>query len=141
MNKSPNHIRLLKMEIPEIGTSSVVKEHHLPAASTRALRSLVCSSRPVPSCRGPKPLQTTSLHPAHPLCLNADPTACGLWPGRGNFCSPDTLPAEPSVVPRCSESRVCPLMRAADKRCSFSVLSSRKSSKIVGFSKFFPCSQ
>lgn len=46
------------------------------------------------------------------------------------------LPDEPSVVPSCSESRVCPFMHARDKHCSFSVLDSRKSNKILGFRVF-----
>lgn len=103
---------------------------------------------PLPAHRVPshrpedlKCLQTLSVHPAHPLCLNADPTAWGFWPGRGDFYSPVALPDKPSVVPRCSESRVCPLMRARGKRCSFSVLGNRKSNKIVVFSRLFPCPQ
>lgn len=66
MNKSPKHIRLLKMEIPETGTSSVVKEHHLPAASMHAPCSLVCSSQPSPSCRGPRRLGAIRVRPEHP---------------------------------------------------------------------------
>lgn len=66
MNKSPKHIRLLKMEIPETGTSSVVKEHHLPAASMHAPCSLVCSSQPSPSCRGPRCLGAIRVRPEHP---------------------------------------------------------------------------
>lgn len=71
MNKSPKHIRLLKMEIPETGTSSVVKEHHLPAASMHAPCSLVCSSQPSPSCRGPRCLGAIRVRPEHPCTCPA----------------------------------------------------------------------
>lgn len=67
MNKSPKHIRLLKMEIPETGTSSVVKEHHLPAANMHAPCSPVCSAQPS-LLQSPRPLGAIREHPEHPCC-------------------------------------------------------------------------
>lgn len=80
----------------------------------------------------PKRLRAAGVHPVQ-LCFEMQIPPRALWPGRGGFCSLDVLPDEPSVVPRCSGSRVCPLMHARDKHCSFSVPDSRKSKEILVF--------
>lgn len=76
MNKSPKHIRLLKMEIPETGSSSVVKEHHLPAAkhAHSVLPCLLITAQPV--VQSPKPRSCQSA-PRASLTLSC-------CPGQGN---------------------------------------------------------